>query len=76
LNNIQLCAFSALTLLVEWQEEHPAHKNWVMGCWCGYQSDLHLVHPSISCFIKIQNDSAFLVPAYPGFPGREAVKWV
>ena len=29
---------SALTLLVGWQEGHPACKNWVVGCWCGYQS--------------------------------------
>ena len=27
-------AFSALTLLVGRQEEHPACKNWVMRCWC------------------------------------------
>jgi len=33
-----ICAFSALTLLVGWQEGHPACKNWVLGCWCGYQS--------------------------------------
>ena len=31
-------AFSALTLLVGHQEEHPACKNWVMRCWCGYLS--------------------------------------
>jgi len=31
-------AFSALTLLAEHQEEHPACKNWVMRCWCGYRS--------------------------------------
>ena len=31
-------AFSALTLLVGCQEEHPACKNWVMRCWCGYLS--------------------------------------
>ena len=31
-------AFSALTLLVGRQEEHPACKNWVMRCWCGYLS--------------------------------------
>jgi len=31
-------AFSALTLLVGWQEGHPACKNWVVGCWCGYVS--------------------------------------
>jgi len=28
-------AFSALTLLVGHQEEHPVCKNWVMRCWCG-----------------------------------------
>jgi len=27
--------FSALTLLVGWQEGHPACKNWVVGCWRG-----------------------------------------
>jgi len=31
-------AFSALTLLVGRQEEHPAYKNWLMRCWCGYLS--------------------------------------
>jgi len=41
--------------------------------------DLHMVQlmplpPIISCSIKIQNGSAFLVPAYPGCPGKEAVK--
>jgi len=29
-------AFSALTLLVGRQEEHPVCNNWVMRCWCGY----------------------------------------
>ena len=31
-------AFSGLTVLVGRQEEHPACKNWVMRCWCGYLS--------------------------------------
>ena len=31
-------AFSAMTLLVGCQEEHPACKNWLMRCWCGYLS--------------------------------------
>jgi len=31
-------AFSALTLLTGLQEEHPASRNWVMKCWCGYLS--------------------------------------
>jgi len=30
--------FSALTLLVGWQEEHLACKNWVVGYWHGYLS--------------------------------------
>jgi len=30
----------------------------------------------ISCFIKIQNGFAFLVPAYPGCPGKKAIRWV
>ena len=33
-----LFVFTALTLLVGCQEEHPASKNWVMRCWCGYLS--------------------------------------
>ena len=32
--------------------------------------------PIISCFINIQFGLAFLVPAYPGCPGKEAVKRV
>ena len=31
-------AFSALTLFVGSQEEHPAGINWAMGCWRGYLS--------------------------------------
>ena len=31
-------AFSALTLLVGRLEDHPACKNWVLRCWCGYLS--------------------------------------
>jgi len=30
--------YSASTLLVGWQEGHPACKNWVVGCWRGYLS--------------------------------------
>ena len=35
---LTLCAFSALTLLVGRQEEHPVYKNWLMRWWCGYLS--------------------------------------
>jgi len=38
----------------------------IWSSWC--------YHPVISCFIKIQNHSSFLVPAYPGCRGKEAVK--
>ena len=38
LMNCWSTAFSALTLLVGRQEGHPACKNWVVGCWCGYLS--------------------------------------
>jgi len=31
-------AFGALTLLAGCQEDHPACKNWVMRCLCGYLS--------------------------------------
>jgi len=34
----KLYAFSALTLLVGRQEEHPVCYNWVMRCWRGHQS--------------------------------------
>ena len=33
-----ICTFSALTLLVGWQEGHLACKKRVVGCWHGYQS--------------------------------------
>ena len=33
-----LVVFSALTLMVGWQEGHPACKNCVVGCWRGYLS--------------------------------------
>ena len=32
------CAFSALTLLVGWQEGHPACESWVMRYWHSYLS--------------------------------------
>ena len=73
-------AFSALTLLVGHQEEHPACKNWLKrGADC-----LHMVqlmpltsqNPIISCLISIQTGFTFLILAYPGCPGKEAVRWV
>jgi len=62
-------------------------KNWVMRCrhdymtgvrctWLTYFPADATATPTISCFIKIQTGSTFLVPAYPGCPGKEAVKRV
>jgi len=42
---------------------------------CIWSSWYHC-HPIISCFSKIQNGSAFLLLAYPGCPGKKAVKWI
>ena len=44
-------------------------------------ADLHMaqLRPlplTVSCSSKIQIGFTFLVPAYPGYPGKEAVKWL
>ena len=31
---------------------------------------------TVSCSSKVQIGFTFLVPAYPGSPGKEAVKWL
>ena len=77
-------AFSALTLLVEWQEGHPACKKlewWGTGVVICLErcADLHTAHLmplplTVSCFIKIQIGFTFLVPAHLGSPGQRAVK--
>jgi len=71
---------SALTLLVGWQEGHPACKNtewWGAGVVvCLEQgADLHMAQLmplplTDSCFSKIQIGYTFLVPAHLGSPGR------
>ena len=43
--------------------------------------DLHMAQLmplplTVSCSSKIQIGFTFLVPAYPGSPGKEAVKWL
>jgi len=79
--------FSALTLLVGRQEEHPACKKMsdemlaLLSVWnevqmiCIWSSYCHC-HPIISCLIKIQAGLTFLVLAYPSCPGKESVKWL
>jgi len=78
--------FSALTLLVGWQEGHPACKKLE---WCGagvviclersadlYIAELMPLPLTVSCFSKIRIGFTFLVPADPGSPGQRAVKRV
>ena len=67
-------AFSALTLLVGWQEGHPACKKRVVGCWrmviCLERgADLYLaqlmpLQLTVSCFSKIKIGFTFLVPGW------------
>ena len=72
-------AFSALTLLVGWQEGHPACKRLE---WSGAGmviclergADLHMAQLmplplTVFCFDNIQIGFTFLVPAHPGSPG-------
>jgi len=79
------CAFSALTLLVGRQEGHLASKKqwWGAGVVICLErgADLHMAQLmplplTASCSSKIQIGFTFLVPAYPGCPGKEAVKWL
>jgi len=79
-------AFSALMLLVGCQEGHLACKKFewwgveVVVCQERGTDCLHMVQlmplssedPIISSLIQIQIDLTFLVPAYPGCPGKEA----
>jgi len=44
-------------------------------------ADLHMAQLmplplTVSCSSKIQIDFTFLVPAYRGCPGKEAIKWL
>ena len=64
---------------------HTACQNRVVRCWHGYLlergADLHMAQLmplplTVSCFSKIQIGFTFLVPAYPGSPGKRAVKRV
>ena len=79
-------AFSALTLLVGWQEGHPACKKtewWGAGmviC-LEWGADLQTAQLmplplTVSCFTKIHIGFTFLVPAHLGSPGKRAVKRV
>jgi len=67
---------SALTLLIEWQEEHPARKKMGDGGGghCLYQMEWHPDGWSVSasiifpCTIKSRERFLLLAPAYSGSP--------
>jgi len=69
-----------LTLLVGWQEGHPACKKqsgWVLvSVWSEVQTQLMPLPLTVSCFSKIQIGFTFLVLADLGSPGKRAAKWV
>jgi len=79
-------AFSALTLLVGWQEGHPACKKtewWGAGMVICLErgTDFHMTQLmplplTVSCFSKIQIGFTYLVPAHLSSPGQRAVKRV
>jgi len=83
-----LDVFSALTLLVGRQEGHPACRKPSGGvlAWLSVWSEVQIcISPSWchchSLYLApvnpdwlYQNSSAFPVPAYPGCPGKKAVK--
>jgi len=83
---VGLCAFSALTLLVGWQEGHPACKKikrWGAGMVICLKrgAELHIVQLmplplTVSCFSKIHIGFTSLVLADPGSSGQRAVKRV
>ena len=79
-------AFSALALLVGWQEGHPTFKRLSGGAlarlsvWnevhtCIRPSWCHC-HSLSLCFSKIQICFTFLVPAHPGSPVQRAIEQV
>jgi len=87
--SLSLLAFSgisALTLLVGRQERHPACKKQSGGVGptgmviCLERgADLHMAQlmPFATHRLLLQQVGfSFLVPAYPGCPGKEAVKWL
>jgi len=84
--SLLLChlAFSALTLLVGNQEEHPACKNWVIICWHGscvsrMRSEwfaFSWADVTATALSSASLKSSILSSAYPGCPGKEAIKRV
>ena len=79
------------TASMHWRHhrERTMCHNWVMRCWCGYLSGARCrlcaygpadatasQNPIISCLIHVLTGYTFLVLAYPGCSGKEAIKQV
>ena len=77
---LHINTFSALRLLVGWQEGHPACQNWEMGCWRGYLSAarcrLAYGQADDTATYCLLIGFTFLVLAHLGSPGRRANKRV
>jgi len=76
-------AFSALTLLVGWQEGHPACKKWGDGggghwlVWMEWRPARRSVCLPLLIFpCTIKSRSSLLALAHLGGPGKRAVKWL
>ena len=76
-----LNAFSALTLLVGWQEGHPACKKY--GGWWRWapvspdgvaSSRMVGVSASVNLPLHHKVQKSLLAPAHPGGPGKRAIK--
>ena len=82
--HIRFLLLSALTLLVVWQEGHPACKKlsgeelvwYLSGARCRLAAQLMPLPLTVSCFSEIQIGFTFLVLAHPDSPGKRAVKRV
>ena len=61
LSGMYVCAFSAWTLLVGWQEEHLTCKNLSdeVLAWLSYVFQLMPLPPRHLCFCKVQNGLSF-----------------
>ena len=63
----------AQLLCIRWESGYMAERDTCPG----YPVlDLGKVYFHKTCFIQIQIGFTFLVPAYPGYPGKEAIKLV
>ena len=71
-------SFSALTLLVGWQEGHPVCKKLSGGvlAWLPVWSDVQTCHSLSLASVKSWLVFTFLVPAHLGSPGHRAIKCV